>query len=392
MADTITKILIRKGLDIQRRTADSTGIVFSSGEPGWSYDTRRLFIGDGVTSGGIPVGSQFIGSVSQLYGYDVNGFTPEALDKFQSNGATYGDFIYDRDTRSIYLLTGSNNFPPLTSNFIKLDVSPLLDPDNLEYDNLRQIQIKNGGVGPYQLAFSVVDGTTLTKTAFSEPISIANSGVTNIKLAQVTPYTVKGNPYAAVYNPMDITIYPKSVLGRTATSVLTSITFDTILAESSLAGQNGIIINRSGASFTIRVDNSKIIFNTSNIRILQPTTITSTLSVSNTINCGGDIIAYASLSDKNVKSNLEKIKSPVEKLLKITGYEFKFNDKAPEHLKDRNAYGLIAQELQDILPHAVEYRDEYLGINYEQVIPLLVEAIKELKDEINELRCNLTNK
>jgi len=391
MADTITKILIRKGLDSQRRTADSTGIIFSSGEPGWCYDTNRLFIGDGQTAGGLPVGSQFIGSVQQFYG-GINGFTNEALEVFNDKGATYGDIIYDRDTRAIFVLTASSNFPPLTSEFIKLDVSPLLDPDHLEYDSLRQIQIKNGGVGPYQLAFGVVDGNTLTKASFSDPISIANSGVTNAKLARMNPFTVKANPYATSNNPFDILVYPRTVIGRTASSILTSFSFDTILAESSLAGQNGIIIDKSGANFTIRIDSTKIALGSTAINLYKPTTVNSSLSVTGNIYATGDIIAYTALSDNRVKEDLKTIEEPIKKLNYISGYEFKFNDRAPEHLRDRHAYGLIAQELKEILPHAVEYRDEYLGINYEQVIPLLVESIKELKKEIEALKCDLTNK
>lgn len=397
MADTITKILIRKGLDIQRRTADSTGIIFSSGEPGWCYDTNRLFVGDGITAGGLPVGSQFIGSVSQLYGSNTNGFTPEALGVFSAKGATYGDIIYDRDTRSIYVLTAlciepTNNFPPLTSEFIKLDVSPLLNSNQLEYNLSRQIQIKNGGVGPFQLAFGVVDGNTLTKTSFSDPISIANSGVTNIKLATVPSFSVKGNPFGAIQNPLDIKINPRTVLGRTSNSALTGISFDTILSESSLAGQNGIVINKSGANFTISVDTTRMTIGSTLVNILKPTTITGALSVTNNINCAGDVIAFASLSDKNVKEDLKILDSTIQKIEKINGYEFKFNDKAPEHLRDRQSYGLIAQELQEVLPHAVEYRGEYLGINYDQVIPLLVECIKELKKEIEQLKCNLKSK
>jgi hypothetical protein len=392
MADTITKILIRKGLDVQRRTADSTGIIFSSGEPGWCYDTKRLFIGDGLTSGGKPVGSQFIGSVQQFYGGATNGFTNEALNIFNVNGATYGDILYDRDTRSIYVLTSSNNFPPLSSEFIKLDVSPLLDPDMLEYDSSRQIQIKNGGVGPYQLSFGVVDGSTLTKASFSDPISIANSGVTNIKLANMKPFSFKANPYSTVSGPLDIEVYPRTLIGRTASSVLTCFSFDTVLAQANIVGQNGILISSNGNSFTIRNDSTKISLGSTSINLFKPTTINSTLSVTSNIFAAGDIIAYAALSDKRVKDDIKLINSSIQKVERLNGYEFKFNDNAPEHLKDRQSYGLIAQELQEILPHAVEYRDKYLGINYDQVIPLLVECIKELKKEIELLKCNLKSK
>ena len=48
MADvTIVKLLIRRGTDEQRTTT-----VFDQGEPAWTLDTKRLFVGDGATAGG----------------------------------------------------------------------------------------------------------------------------------------------------------------------------------------------------------------------------------------------------------------------------------------------------------------------------------------------------
>jgi len=394
MADTITKILIRKGLDIQRRTANSNGIIFSSGEPGWCYDTKRLFIGDGAKSGGYPVGSQFIGSVATFYGSGQNGFSNTALNVFSTNGAAYGDIIYDRETRSVYVLTAadvtSSKFPPLTSDFIKLDTSPLLNSTQLEYNLQRQIQIKNGGVGPQQLSFGVVDGATLTKLSFSDPISIADSGVTNAKLAQAVENTVKGNPTPYTSNPQDIKVYPMHIVGRTAISSLTAIPFNTILQELAFNPSNGIVIDKTGATVNVRNDTSKIIYGSNRIQFQLTTTVNAPLSVTGDIRASGDIIAFSTLSDKKAKNDIKKISDPFKRIDSLNGYEFKFNEVAPTHLRDKYAYGLLAQEVEDTLPYAVENRPAGLkGINYNQVLPLLVECIKELKSEITEIKCNL---
>ena len=49
--------------------------------------------------------------------------------------------------------------------------------------------------------------------------------------------------------------------------------------------------------------------------------------------------------------------------------------------------GFIAQEIQEVIPEVVsEDKNGYLGVNYSGVVPYLVEAIKELKEEIKELK------
>ena len=392
MADTITKILIRKGTDVQRRTADSTGIIFSSGEPGWCFDTKRLFVGDGSSSGGFPVGMANLGSVQVFYGGATNGFTNEALNAFNVYGAVAGDIIYDRDTRSIYSLTSSNNFPPLTSDFVKYDVSPLLNEDMLEYNLSREIQIKNGGVGPFQIGFGVVDGVTLIKTAQADPISVRDGGITNAKLTTMYPNTVKANSSTTAASPVDVRVFPRQVVGRTASSNLTAFSFDTILAESSFSGTNGVIVDKTGITVNVRLDTTKITLGSS-INLRVPTVVNSTLSASGNITCAQDIIAYASLSDERLKNDLVKLESPLTTVTTLNGYEFTFNNEAPEHLANKKSYGLIAQEVEKVLPYAVDQRPSgFKGVDYEKVIPLLVECIKELKIEIDTLKCNSINK
>ena len=393
MSDTITKILFRKGTDIQRRTADSTGIIFSSGEPGWCFDTNRLFVGDGSTAGGFPVGMQNLGIMQQFFGEAGSGYTRQALDAFNDYGAVAGDIIYDRDTRAIYSLTSSADFPPLSSNFIKLDVSPLLNKDMLEYNTSREIQIKNAGVGPLQVGFGVVDGTTLIKSAVSEPISVRDGGITNRKLAIMRPNTFKGNSSLENLSPIDINVSPLQVVGRTATSNLTSFSFNTVLAQASFNGVNGVTIDKTGVTVNVRLDSTKFNIGSSTINLLARTVVNSTFHATGNITCEQDIIAYSSLSDKRLKNDLVKIENSLTTVNALNGYEFTFNNDAPEHLANKKSYGLIAQEVEEVLPYAVDQRPSgFKGVDYEKVIPLLVECIKELKTEIDNLKCNLTNK
>ena len=102
------------------------------------------------------------------------------------------------------------------------------------------------------------------------------------------------------------------------------------------------------------------------------------------IRAAGDIIAYYS-SDKKLKDNIVKIEKPLEKLDKINGYEFDWNDK--QKLYEGHDVGVVAQEVEEVYPELVETRKNgYKAVKYEKLVPLLVESIKELKNEIEQLK------
>ena len=101
------------------------------------------------------------------------------------------------------------------------------------------------------------------------------------------------------------------------------------------------------------------------------------------ISANGDIIAIAS-SDARLKDNLQVIPNALTKVDSISGYTFEWNEKSN---KKGTSVGVIAQEIQEVLPEVVvEKGNGYLGVEYEKIIPLLIEAIKELKKEVEELK------
>lgn len=105
----------------------------------------------------------------------------------------------------------------------------------------------------------------------------------------------------------------------------------------------------------------------------------------NTIACSGDIIAYNS-SDKRIKENLEIIEKPLLKIKTIGGYKFKWSDKASKEKAGKVDHGIIAQEIQSIMPEAVrESKDGVLQVEYIKLIPLLIEGIKELTAKVERL-------
>lgn len=104
------------------------------------------------------------------------------------------------------------------------------------------------------------------------------------------------------------------------------------------------------------------------------------------IRAGGDVTAFYT-SDERLKTNIQVIDNALEKIKDLRGVTFNWNDLADDKDKDIREAGVIAQELQKVLPEAVVLRDNgYLAVRYEKIVPLLIEAIKELQTEINELK------
>lgn len=116
--------------------------------------------------------------------------------------------------------------------------------------------------------------------------------------------------------------------------------------------------------------------------------ISGGMGISGEIYCGNDITAWAA-SDSRLKENVTKINGSLDKISKINGYTYNWNATALELYPSRTEQdvGVIAQEIQEVIPEAVVERDNgYLAVQYDKIIPLLIECIKELKSEIQELK------
>ena len=110
------------------------------------------------------------------------------------------------------------------------------------------------------------------------------------------------------------------------------------------------------------------------------------LQVDGSIMATGDVTAYAS-SDARLKTNLESIDNALDKVNSLTGYTFNWNERASGKDLEAREAGVIAQDVEKVLPEVVATRnDGYMAVKYEKLVPLLIEAIKDLKAEIEELK------
>jgi len=107
------------------------------------------------------------------------------------------------------------------------------------------------------------------------------------------------------------------------------------------------------------------------------------LSASSSIYSGGDVTAF---SDESVKCNIEVIPDALDKVGKIRGVLFDRNDRTDGVRHS----GVIAQEVQKVLPEVVrEGENGLLGVNYGNMVGLLIEAVKELNAKVETLQAKL---
>ena len=105
------------------------------------------------------------------------------------------------------------------------------------------------------------------------------------------------------------------------------------------------------------------------------------------LHADGDVIGFSTtVSDVALKSNIEVIPNALDKLDKIKGYTFTRHN-------GTSSAGIIAQELEKVLPEAVKEKklslvdgETYKTVQYDAIHGLLIQAIKELKDELRELK------
>ena len=88
---------------------------------------------------------------------------------------------------------------------------------------------------------------------------------------------------------------------------------------------------------------------------------------------------FDALSDENYKKNVSTVNDALNKVEQLRGVSFDWKENG------RSSYGVIAQELQKVLPELV-HGDNPKTVNYNGIIGVLIEAIKELKKEVEELK------
>ena len=185
-----------------------------------------------------------------------------------------------------------------------------------------------------------------------------------------------------------LNINATSLGGVASTNFLRSDTADTAAGKITLeagARLNDNDVLEFGSSADVEVfhngSHAYIDLNLGNLYIRDTTTTRFTFDDNGAFTATGDITAF---SDVNLKENIEEIGGALDLIRGIRGVRYDWRD--TERFNDRRQIGVIAQEAEETLPEVVHTNEDGEKlVNYEKMVPVLLEAIKELEARVAEL-------
>jgi len=284
------------------------------------------------------------------------------------------------------------------------DTNDVTEGTNLYYTNTRVLNYINdqsvvSGSSQITLGGDVTGGANANTVEKVQGVSLTSDEATQISninsvTISATQWGYLGGTDQELYTGADVTFNDINASGDvvisgdftvlgSATEIQTSelriedklITVASGSANSLAANGGGIEIDRGSDA------NASITWNHSGTRF----DINNGIHVTGTIQATGDVVAYAS-SDERLKDQIKPIETPLEKINSIGGYSFVWNTEK-QNIYNGKDYGVIAQEIEEILPELVNTRENgYKAVKYDKLVSLLIEGIKELSKEVTELK------
>ena len=348
-------------------TGTTAGYVLTTGGPGNFYWAAGSGGGGGATPGTSINSTRLSYTANGASGYTGNSFViPAATADTQVRAYINGV----RQFESEYALN-------LSANTIAFTTTP---PNG----DAVLIEVDGYYVNPYyanNIAFTI--NSSISSTA--NTIQLAIDGLTS----KVTTY------YANLVGGSTFTGDIRGVTMATGTS---NTSFATTAFVQAAANNISTAVYTSGSyanpSWITSLARSKIIGmdqdvgTANNVQHASIGIGTAASGTAGEIRATGEITAY--YSDDNLKTRLGTIDNALDKLCSLTGFYYQANETAQAlGYKVKREVGVSAQEVQKVMPEVVSSApidDKYLTIHYERLIPLLIESIKELKNEVDVLK------
>ena len=258
---------------------------------------------------------------------------------------------------------------------------------------ISQLEVRNAiGAGTSNFnAFTLVDAATAQGTINSggSQLTLADSSKITLRLSgtgnkTLTADLVNSGVSAATYGANNTV----PVFAVNAKGLITSVTNTAIANLPGTAIASGTINNARLPNTIGNDDNTEITFDGSdNIKFLVDNSENMRLA-GTALHVEGDVVAFSTTvsSDEKLKEDIHRVEGALELVSQLDGVKFKWKKNGIE------SAGVIAQNVQEVLPSAVKEVDDindvdkHLNVDYNQLSALFIEAIKELKEENKQLR------
>jgi len=293
--------------------------------------------------------------------------TALAVDNFVIDGTTIelttGDIILDSAGGKLQLSADGTSYFKIIHSSGDTIFKPQINGKDLlfhQYDGTLVATVQDSG------SFDVA-GALNTAAINAGGVVTANAGVV------VDNFTLDGTTLALSSGDLTVDVAGNIILDA-----------DTAYVYLADAGTNIGLFKLSSSDFYIKsvVSDKDIIFQ-GNDGGSGITALTLDMSAAGAATFNNDVTAF---SDARLKDNIETIPNALETVCAMRGVNFTRNDN-----NDQPGTGVIAQEMQEVFPVVVKENDDEnntLSVSYGNLVGVLIESIKELKAEIDELKGN----
>jgi len=366
----------------------ATGVIVSSlveSVGGSTGAISNVMLATALTGQNITVGNLTpSGNLIQSLGSPTNQFK----DLYLSNSTIFLGSLQLKDTGGALTVTASGGGAAV--NFAR-STDKLSTFAATSSSELAGVISDETGTGA--LVFGTSPAITTSLTTPSTSFDLVNTTATTVNFAKAATALSMGAATGTTTVNNNLTVTGNLTVSGTTTTVSSStlevtdknITVAKGAADSSAADGAGITVDGANASLNYSHSGTKWVSNKPfNISDATASTSTSTgaLIVAGGVGVTGNIVASGqvtaadinSSSDKRLKKNIKTVTSALDTVNALRGVTFEWKE------GNGKAIGLIAQEVNEVLPEIVSTDDNgYLGIRYTNVVGVLVEAIKELK-------------
>ena len=378
-------------------TGDVTGNVSGNAGTATALETARTI-----------AGQSFDGTANiSIAPTDLTDVTATAAEINKLDGFTgvVADLNYAKDLRATGVTANEfDKLDGLTATTIELNLLSGLTASTAELNKL-------DGVTASTSELNLLDGVTATTAELNYLDGVTSNIQTQLGAKQAT---ITGA--ATTIDDANLTANRALVSngsGKVAVSAVTSTELgyldgvtSNIQTQINNAGTTysaGTGLDLNGTTFSVETDlrdgithvgrdsNDYIAIGTTTIDFVLDGATDMRLENDGDLHVEGDVVGFSTtISDKRLKYDFEKIDGALDKVSQLSGYTFSYNKNG------KRSAGVIAQEVEKVLPSAVENKSlaihtgeegvEYKTVKYDQLHGLLIEAIKELKAEIEELK------